>query len=176
MSNELYHYNQNHDKLGRFTFSRGGGGIRVYKTIATPQKKKQMTTDELTSEVRRMNLEKQYDKLTKELKPKSKAENALTAVKSANEGLNQLKNAKRERDRIRDNNRPRLDLSKMSDQELRNRINREMMERQYNQLFNHDNVSRGKIDVDRMLNLAGAVLGVGGSALAIAVSIQQLRR
>ena len=64
----------------------------------------------------------------------------------------------------------------MSDQELRNRINREMMERQYNQLFNHDNVSRGKIDVDRMLNLAGAVLGVGGSALAIAVSIQQLRR
>lgn len=178
MSNELYHFNKNHDKLGRFTFSRGGGGLKVYNTKATPYKKEPepMTDEELQAKVKRMNLEKQYNKLSKEVGPKTKSENLKKVVDEANQGLNQVKNIRREQARLERENRPRMDLSHMSDQEMRTRINRELLERQYDSLFNNANVSRGKVDVDRVLNVAGTVLGVTGTALAIAVSIHELRK
>ena len=42
MNDELYHFNQNHDKLGRFTFSRGGGGVSL-KSKSSKQYNKDRT-------------------------------------------------------------------------------------------------------------------------------------
>ena len=68
-----------------------------------------------------------------------------------------------------------MDLSNMSDQELRNQINRELLERQYNDVFNPVSVSKGREYVGKILDTAGVVLPVAGSALGIALSIKKLR-
>ena len=70
---------------------------------------------------------------------------------------------------------PRMDLSKMSDQEMRTKINRELLERQYNDVFNPPRVSRGQQIVGKTLEVAGGVLAAGASALGIALAIKQLR-
>ncbi|MCD8202289.1 MAG: hypothetical protein LUD48_01445 [Prevotella sp.] len=73
---------------------------------------------------------------------------------------------------------PRLDLSDMTDKELRDAINREQLELQYNKLFNEDNsetVSKGANYAKSVLAVGGSVLAATSSALAIAVAIQRLR-
>lgn len=72
----------------------------------------------------------------------------------------------------------KLDLSKMSDKELRDRINRELLERQYNTLFAETSkaqVSKGREALKKTLDTAGTVLTLTGSALSIALAIKKLR-
>lgn len=73
----------------------------------------------------------------------------------------------------------RLDLSSMSDQELQQRINRELTERKYNELFSpkeESNISKGREYVSKTLDIAGGVLAVTGSALSIALAIKELQK
>lgn len=72
-------------------------------------------------------------------------------------------------------NKPRMDLSKMSDKELRDRINREFLEKQYNDLFNQSNKVRGKEMVSNVLSTVGNVLSVAASALGVAISLRSLK-
>lgn len=72
----------------------------------------------------------------------------------------------------------RMDLSKMTDQEMRQRINRELIERQYNDLFGEmeePKISAGRKYVTEILKYAGETLGVTGSALSIALAIKELK-
>ena len=93
MNNELYHFNPNHDKLGRFSKSSGGGGaggkiLGLRKTVSQKRKaskkiaseraasKKQKATDvknrrtmsdsELKKKVERLEMEKKLSSLTSE--------------------------------------------------------------------------------------------------------------
>ena len=66
----------------------------------------------------------------------------------------------------------------MSDKEMRDRINRELLERQYNNLFAEESsptISKGRDYVSKTLNAAEKVLAIGGSALGIALAIKELR-
>ena len=72
-------------------------------------------------------------------------------------------------------NNKRMDLSSMSDQELRNQINRELLERQYNDVFNQKKASKGREYAKNILETTGTVLGVTSSALGIALAIKELR-
>lgn len=84
--------------------------------------------------------------------------------------------------KIEQNSRPqptkkRMDLSSMSDSEMRERINRELLEQQYNKLFAEESaptVSKGRTYVQNTLEVAGTVLGVASSALGIALAIRDL--
>lgn len=76
---------------------------------------------------------------------------------------------------IRNKPKIRMDLSNMSDQELRNQINRELLERQYNDVFNPVSVSKGREYAGKILDTAGVVLPIAGSALGIALQIKELR-
>lgn len=72
----------------------------------------------------------------------------------------------------------KMDLSKMSDKELRERINRELLEQQYNKLFSEvspSDVSKGRGYVQAVLGTAGTALALTSSALAIALSIKELK-
>lgn len=72
----------------------------------------------------------------------------------------------------------KLDLSNMTDKELQDRINREMLERRYNDLFAPEEtptVSKGRTAARDILETAGTVLGVAGSAVSLALAISQLR-
>lgn len=66
------------------------------------------------------------------------------------------------------------DLSKMSDQELRDRVNRMNLERQYSSLTAEEKL-RGHAYVSDTLEIAGNVLAITGSALTIAVAIKKLK-
>ena len=74
-------------------------------------------------------------------------------------------------------NAKRMDLSKMSDQELRDRIAREQLESQYDSMFNSNRhkVERGKQTVSAVLDGIGAATTVTASALAIALAVKQLK-
>lgn len=68
-----------------------------------------------------------------------------------------------------------MDLSNMSDKEMRDQINRAMLEKQYNDMFNPQKTSRGREYVSQMLETTGTVLAIGGSALGIALAIKELK-
>lgn len=68
-----------------------------------------------------------------------------------------------------------MDLSKMSDKEMRDQINRAMLERQYNDMFNPAKENRGREHVSQVLETAGTVLAIGSSALGIALAIKELK-
>ena len=68
-----------------------------------------------------------------------------------------------------------MDLSKMTDQEMRSRINRALLEKQYNDMFAPQKTSRGREAVSKTLETAGTVLAIGSSALGIALAIKELR-
>lgn len=66
----------------------------------------------------------------------------------------------------------------MTDKEMREQINRELLEQQYNKLFGKEmqpNVSKGREYVRNTLEVVGDVLTVGSSALAIALAIKELK-
>lgn len=76
---------------------------------------------------------------------------------------------------IRKQPKNKMDLSSMSDKDMRDQINRALLERQYNDMFAPQKVSRGKEYTGQILETAGTVLGVASSALGIALAIKELK-
>ena len=62
----------------------------------------------------------------------------------------------------------------MSDQELKDRVNRLNMEQQYVRMST-EQMDAGRSNVNSVLNNVGTVVNVASSALAIAVAIQKLK-
>lgn len=77
--------------------------------------------------------------------------------------------------RYRKQNAKPMDLSKMTDKEMRDQINRAMLEKQYDDMFNPKKVSRGRERAGQILETTGTVLGIGASALGIALAIKELK-
>ena len=97
---------------------------------------------------------------------------AKRVVDASSDAVRQLKNIDNS---TRSKSTKRMDLSKMTDQELRDRINRANLERQYNEMFSPTTTSRGREYASRVLDTAGTVLAIGSSALGIALAIKELR-
>ena len=69
-----------------------------------------------------------------------------------------------------------MNLKKMTNQQLREKIERENLEQQYKRLFNKkEKISKGRRYVEDALEIGGTVLGVGSSALGIALAIKELK-
>lgn len=96
---------------------------------------------------------------------------AKRVVDSSSDAVRQLKNID---NASRTKSTKKMDLSKMTDQELRDRINRANLEKQYNDMFAPNTTSRGREYVSRILDGAGTVLTVTSSALAVALAIREL--
>lgn len=86
---------------------------------------------------------------------------------------NKLKNAIDQS--IKNNKVQKMDLSNMTDKEMRDQINRAILERQYNDMFAPRKSTRGREAVARTLEVAGSVLAIGSSALGIALAIKELK-
>lgn len=67
------------------------------------------------------------------------------------------------------------EMSTMSDKELRERVNRMNMERQYADLMESKYVSSGHARTEKILSNAGTILTIGSTALSIALAIKQLK-
>ena len=91
--------------------------------------------------------------------------NMSTSIKNANE--NAIKKSKERR--------PKMDLSNMSDKEMRDAVNRKLLEKQYIDMFSEKNVSKGREFVSNSMDVLGTATGIASSALAIALTIKELR-
>ena len=94
----------------------------------------------------------------------------------ADEGTQMINKLKNITDNsIKNQSRTKMDLSSMSDKQLRDEINRAFLEKQYNDLFVPQTTSRGKEYVSKTLEIAGNALAVTSSALGIALAIKDLK-
>lgn len=69
----------------------------------------------------------------------------------------------------------KMNLSNMTDKEMRDKINRAILEKQYNDMFNTQSVSKGQQFVDKILSTSGTALAITSSALGVALAIKELR-
>jgi len=154
-------------------------GVRRYQNkdgTLTPAGRKRYERDIRT------NLSKKKDSRIDTSKPdpnrwvKEDIERTKRVVDTSSNMVKQLQN-------IENETRPRstkqkMDLSKMTDKELRDRINRELLERQYNDLFAPEikpSISKGREFAQKTLEVAGTTLALTGSALSIALAIKELK-
>lgn len=68
-----------------------------------------------------------------------------------------------------------MDLSNMTDKEMRDQINRAFLEKQYNDMFAPQKSTKGREYASKILEVGGDVLAVTSSALGIALAIKELR-
>lgn len=71
--------------------------------------------------------------------------------------------------------RPRMDLSSMSDQELRDAVNRYNLEKQYVSAFSEPTVSKGEKFMNTFFEVGGTALSVATSAIGLALAIKELK-
>lgn len=160
---------------------------------------KKMSDQELRKNIDRLTLEKRYLDMTKKSKISGSLDAVQTSSKagsSASKTANNISKIKgkkgndvaskafdvvsksssvakkvdsiaSERSNVK-KNKPKLD--KMSDQELRDVVNRMDLEQQYSSL-KKESVKRGKVKASDVLSVAGDVLAIGASASAIALAI-----
>lgn len=91
---------------------------------------------------------------------------------------NAIKSVSNIRDRTKSNKRikemNKIDLSQMSDAELREAVNRLNMEKSYKSLST-ENITTGSDYLSSVLAITGDVLAIGGSIATIALAIHQIR-
>ena len=162
-----------------------------------------MSTDELIQKVRRLNNEQRYIDLTKSSSSSiSKTADSIERVsrtggdankiyksmygennpysKVASQGIDAMSRTARLTKKIDSNVRSKNDRAKalkkletMSDADLAKEVDRLDLEQQYSRLSN-SKIRRGKISVNEVLDVAGDIVGIGASAVAIAVGIKKL--
>lgn len=76
---------------------------------------------------------------------------------------------------IKNTTKTKMDLSNMTDKEMREQINRAILERQYNDMFSPQKTSKGREFASKLLDVGGDILAVTGSALGIALALKELR-
>lgn len=117
---------------------------------------------------RRESLDADVNRYVKEDRERSKR--VLDETRGMTEKLRNANDAA-----IRKQPKNTMDLSHMSDKEMRDQINRALLERQYNDMFAPQKTSKGREHISSVLDTAGTVLAIGSSALGIALAIKELR-
>lgn len=105
---------------------------------------------------------------------KEDIERTQSLAKAASNTGKDVKNMINTVDKMKDSKRVQPNYSHLSDKEMRDVINRKMLERQYNELMNPKKVSKGKKYIEQTLDIAISALGVTSSLLGIATTYKKL--
>lgn len=166
MEYEIYHSGVKGMKWGVRRYQNKDGSL-------TPEGKKRYDRDIAENNAKKKDNRIQIDGPDPNRWAKEDIKRAKGVTDSSKDMVRELKN-------INDSSKSRakkqtMDLSKMSDQEMRSQINRALLEKQYNDMFAPQKTSRGREAVTKTLETAGTVLAIGSSALGIALAIKELR-
>lgn len=165
MNNELYHHGIRGMKWGVRRYQNKDGSL-------TPAGKKRMYREMFDSESKDLKERRKYTADTSRW-TKEDTERSKRLTDSSRNLTNDLKRAV---DTSSKNRKvPKMDLSTMSDKEMRDQINRAYLEKQYDELFNPKRESKGREYASRTLETAGNVLAITSSALGIALAIKELK-
>lgn len=96
-------------------------------------------------------------------------------VQNTSKGVRTIGGIQKDMDAKRNNARASAEVSKMSDTELRNRINRMQMERQYKSLTASD-TKNGWEKAAEILDVLGSITAIAVSAATVGTTINQLRK
>ena len=126
---------------------------------------------------------REYDGLSQKQQKKYKADpekwardDNMAAKRVAEESSQMTNRLKQINDKsMRNRPKTKMDLSNMTDEQMRREINRAMLERQYNDMFAPQKQAKGREFASKFLEVGTDVLAVTGSALGIALAVQQLR-
>ena len=167
--NELYHFGIKGMKWGERRYQNKDGSL----TVAGQRRYDRDVADN----AKRKKDKRLPEEGLKDPKRWAREDNERTKglVDATSRLNNDLKNANRESLNRAKNNRPKMDLSNMTDKEMRDQINRAILERQYNDMFAPQKVSKGREFVSDALEIAGSTLAITSSALAIALAIKDLK-
>ena len=102
-------------------------------------------------------------------------ENKRNVINATKQGTDAVREIDRIAKKQQKKNQERLDLSNKTDKELRDEIQRELLERQYNDVFNSPETSAGREKVMDALEMGGAALSLAGAAVSIALGIHTLK-
>ena len=167
MENELYHYGVLGMKWGVRRYQNRDGSL-------TAEGKKRYNRDIAE------NLAKKKDSRIDTSSPdpnrwvREDIERSKRVIDSSSDLVKQAKNVERETSPR--STKKRLNVSNMSDKELRDKINRELLERQYSDIFGEEvKVSRGRQFTRETLEIAGTALAATSSVLGIMLAIKQLK-
>ena len=167
MENELYHYGVLGMKWGVRRYQNRDGSL-------TAEGKKRYNRDIAE------NLAKKKDSRIDTSSPdpnrwiREDIERSKRVIDSGSDLIRQAKNV--ERETSPKSTKKRLNVSNMSDKELRDKINRELLERQYSDIFGEEaKVSRGRQFTRETLEIAGTALAATSSVLGIMLAIKQLK-
>lgn len=146
------------------------------KTESEPKPKPKTREEEMQEYIKTRQLEKTYNKLKKEEEGPSSYEQAKKSLDEAAKMVDQAR--KQNAEYIKKHTfKEKFDLSSMTDQDLRDRINRANLEKQYSDLFAKDQVqiSKGRQFLTSVLDYAGPLIATAGTAVSLAVMIQQYK-
>lgn len=102
--------------------------------------------------------------------------NLKKSVDTVGTQVDNAKTKRRSKSKKANDERIREDLSKMSDKELRDVVNRLNMEERYAQVMSSRYTETGKSRTDRLLDNIGTAVTVTSSALSIAIAIRELSK
>ena len=167
MENELYHYGVLGMKWGVRRYQNRDGSL-------TAEGKKRYARDIAE------NLAKKKDSRIDTSSPdpnrwvREDIERSKRVIDSGSDLIRQAKSI--ERNTSPRSTKKRLNVSNMSDKELRDKINRELLERQYSDIFGEEaKVSRGRQFTRETLEIAGTALAATSSVLGIMLALKQLK-
>lgn len=168
MEYELYHHGTKGMKWGVRRYQNKDGSL-------TPAGKKRYDRDVRENNAKKKDNRINIDGPDPKRWVKEDTSRTKSVVDSSSSMVRELKNV--ERSTRPSPKKEKMDLSNMTDQQLRDRINRANLEKQYNEMFSQNtaHVSKGRQYVSDILDTAGTVLTIGSSALAIALAIKELR-
>ena len=167
--NELYHFGVKGMKWGERRYQNKDGSL----TVAGQRRYDR----DVAANAKRKKDKRLPEEGLKDPKRWAREDNERTKglVDATSRLNNDLKNANRESLNRAKNNRPKMDLSNMTDKEMRDQINRAILERQYNDMFAPQKVSKGREFASDALEIAGSTLAITSSALSIALAIKDLK-
>ena len=186
-TNELYHYGKKGQKWGVRRYQNADGTLTDAgrKRYARDAKGKGYRDYDENADIKGANDKGSYQKTSKKNRKEDlefDADRYVTEDISRTKDLgNSTANMTRELqnvDRRHPSKRVKMDLSNMTDQQMREEINRANLERQYNDLFApemHPKRAKGREFASKALEVGGSVVVIGAAALDIALKIRALQ-